>query len=156
MKVEYPSKQRPFPIRTVRWDGDGLQKSFSDATALDFSQEPSIVNQSDKDATDLNRIIARYKGEIAELPHKEGIYADVSSIGDFREVRERLRHFNDYFSDLPAQVREKFNNDPANLAESLNDPNQLDLLSELGIIKGAGGDPGSEKPLESPPASPTA
>jgi len=137
----------PWPIiqypHSPRYQGDDL----------DFTDEPVITNQSDKDSCDLNNIIRNYiRGNIT-LPPKEGIFADVSTLGDYREMRERLRTVGEYFDTLPAETREHFNNDPANMIDAMGDETRQEELQQLGLFDAAAPD---DAPGATPPPPPTA
>lgn len=115
---------------------------------VDFSKEPVITSQADAAACDINNILkAAARGEF-QLASAEPVYADVSQIGDFREVRERIRHFGEYFDTLPAETRELFQNDAANLAEALGDPERHGDLAQLGLFP-------DDAPGATPPPPPT-
>jgi len=115
---------------------------------IDFSNEQKITKDSFKDECDINNIIRRFlKG--GTLPDfVPGVYADVTQYGDFREVRERIRLADEYFDTLPAEIRERFNNDTASLLEAVADPNRKEELQQLGLF------PGDEIISDAPGATP--
>lgn len=93
------------------------------------------TRQAEKDACDINRIMARYE-KTGVLPQsvRELVYADVSSIGDYREVVDRVRMVESAFMQLPAEVRSRFENDPAAFLDFTSDPANRAELQEMGLI----------------------
>lgn len=78
------------------------------------------TRQQDKDACDVNLIMARYM-KTGLLPPVRSIpqYMDVSEIGDLRTTLERIREAEAFFRTLPATERERFNH---NVNEFLSAP----------------------------------
>lgn len=96
---------------------------------------PSLADQSQKNACDVNRIIARYKktGQITHTSKKQALYADLSEVTDLIGALEQVSKAADAFDALPAQLRKKLNNDPVNLLEYLADPNNDEEAIRYGI-----------------------
>jgi len=97
---------------------------------------PSRTVQSEKQSCDINFIVSQYR-KTGVLPHMAArmpTYADVSEVGDFRELVDRVEATKKWFAKLPAKVRAAFNNDPVELMDSIGDPSQQAKLEELGLI----------------------
>lgn len=99
---------------------DGSLRSYdaaavSDGTATRTGAE-SVVQQQFVDEVDVNSIVRRF-GMTREMPFgsAEGVFGDFTGLSDFDAVRAKVVDAEARFMRLPADVREKFGNDPANL-----------------------------------------
>lgn len=88
---------------------------LSDATALDTGNE-SMVQQSMKEEVDINTIMARF-GATGAMPAglAGGVFGDFSGIDGYEGAVEAIERANRGFMSLPAEVRERFKNDPSRL-----------------------------------------
>lgn len=101
--------------------------------------EEGRTRQADKDACDINKIVSRYEKTGVVPAIRQGWYADVSSIGDYTAVVNRVKEVERVFNQLPASMRANFDNEPSLFLDYLaNNPGGLD---ELGI---------KEEPSEAP------
>lgn len=148
-----------YPDRMVLAADDDLDGETRKYAESDVAGE-SKTRQADLDASDINKIVKRFERDgIVPLSNREGLYLDVSEVPDYREAIEQVRRADEYFMSLPASSRAMFNNDPAEFLDKVNDPTQLDLLVEAGVIPKdevkpvvpAAGDAGAAK---EPPSSP--
>jgi len=100
-------------------------------------KDPSKTDQSQKKATDVNEIVAKYKktGQITHIRENQGVYADVSNIPDLIGALEQVEKASLAFDSLPATLRKKLNNDPTQFIEYLKDPANNDEAIKLGLIK---------------------
>lgn len=120
-----------------------------DPPVVDCSNDPIITRESEKDACDINKIVARFDvtGMLPQVP-LEGLYLDVSDVGDYREAVERVRVAERFFAQLPAAVRTQFDNDPAGFLDFSSDPANRGQLEEWGLVEKA------QVPPVEPPAPP--
>jgi len=90
------------------------------------------TKQSFKDETDINVILKRAQksGTISHLAKHEGRYADFSNF-DFLNTQIMLAQGGQIFADLPVELRSEFNQSPAQFFKYVNDPANVDRLSEL-------------------------
>lgn len=74
----------------------------------------SKTKQSFRDECDITRIVNRFH-QTGQLPpsRKQPIFADVSAMGDYRDMIHRQRLGRALFSELSAEERAAFSNDPA-------------------------------------------
>jgi len=99
---------------------------------------PSKTQQQFAEAADVNYIMSRAQRGIAPtLTSKKGIYADLTGVGDYREMLEKTRRAGEAFNSLDPFLRAKFSNDPQKLLEFLSDPKNLEEAKSLGLVKGA-------------------
>jgi len=136
-------------MEVVRSDNDGLQWQFSELAATVRPEgEEQLVRQSEASQADINKIVARFeKSGILPLTGREGLYLDVSEVGDYHSALEQVRKAEEYFGSLPASSRAMFDNDPAEFLDRVNDPESLELLVEAGVIP-----KGEVRPIDPPKA----
>ncbi len=116
--------------------------------------EPSKTRQSELEMCDINKIVSRYK-HTGVLPanRNAGIYADVSEMGDYRTALEQVRSADTLFMQLPAATRTKFDNDAAKFLDFVSDPENMDDMIEMGLVKKAAPEV-PPVPIEEPPGDP--
>lgn len=116
------------------------------------SSQPSVTRQGFKDECDINVIMARYQatGVIDFVNKHEGSFADVSAI-DFQTAQETVARARSAFNDLPSSLRERFENDPAQFLEFVQDDKNRAEAMELGLLR-----PEAKLPPVPPPPAPPA
>lgn len=100
------------------------------------SEEPSLTQQQFKKDCDVNNIIAKYKktGSVTHIRNRvEGVYADLTNIPSYDEALQQIIHANNTFNELPALVRARFANDPQQLINFLQDPENVEESIKLGL-----------------------
>jgi len=102
--------------------------------------EKSETQQHLKEEVDVNHIVARalrtgILGDPLAIGRREGIFADVSAVGDFHSSLRRIDAAKEAFMELPADLRKRFNHDPANLLAFLADPANKEEAVKLGLVK---------------------
>lgn len=117
--------------------------------------EKTRTKQSEAAACDINTIMARYeKTGILPQVNAQPFYADVSELVDYRQVVEDVRRAEEYFMQLPADLRGEFGNDPAAFLEFVADPANVPQLEEMGLLESD--KKGSPEPVPVTPAEPPA
>lgn len=98
--------------------------------------KPSRTKQSMKEECDINGIMRRFEktGVITHNAKREAYFADVSEVPDFAQAIEVVRKAEEMFMTLPAKVRLKFENDPAQYVRFCADPANKDAMVELGLM----------------------
>ncbi|AXL14528.1 internal scaffolding protein [Microviridae sp.] len=106
----------------------------SDASGL-VCEEPTRAQQHHKDECDINVILERF-GRSGQLPVNaiSGTYGDFSGVHDYHTALNTLIAAESEFEALPAKLRARFNNEPSNLIEFLNDPKNKEQAIELGLV----------------------
>lgn len=105
--------------------------SMLDEPEKDYSD--GRTKQAFKDSTDINKILAKAaRGEsISHLQRHGAIYGDFTDVDDLLHAHERLERGKSIFAELPAEVRREFGNDLGAFFRFVNDPANVDRLSEL-------------------------
>lgn len=95
----------------------------------------SKTKQSFKDECDINRIMARYAatGTLDFVNRREAQFLDVSDI-DFQNAMQIVTQSREAFMTLPSIVRDRFNNDPAQLLGFLSDESNREEAVKLGLV----------------------
>lgn len=105
-------------------DGKG---GFKGRTKVQFKQD-----------CDINRIVARFK-KTGELPvagrMQKPLYGDFTSVGTFQESLNVVATAQAQFQLLPAKVRQRFGNDPAQFLAFCGDPKNMNEMIELGLAE---------------------
>lgn len=98
---------------------------------------PSRTLQASKDECDVNKILAKYKktGVISHLNKYEGKYDDVSDTVDYQTALNIVRESDEVFKSLPADVRSRFANNPAEFFEFVHDPKNIDEMVSMGLAR---------------------
>lgn len=91
------------------------------------------TEQCHKNMCDTNTIAKRLqRGEYYDPG--QGVYGDFTSGLDFQMCMDRIVDAQQDFDRLPAQLRKRFNNSPADLLNFLCDPENRDEGIKLGLI----------------------
>ncbi len=99
-------------------------------------EEPSLAQQHFKDECDINNILRQFNitGLLPESPLSPR-YGDFTGISDYHTALNRVIAAQDEFDALPAQIRARFANDPAQLIEFLENSDNRSEAEELGLIE---------------------
>lgn len=97
--------------------------------------EPTLTLQSAKDDCDLNLIVDRMIKTGEQLPAASiQDYGDFTGAEDYHTLMNKLIDAQDAFSTLDAPIRERFNNDPGQLFQFLNNENNRQEAINLGLL----------------------
>lgn len=141
--------------RLIRSAGDGLRVSVF-LTAEEMG--PSLTDESQAKALDLNDILRRYVAQGIEPEIGVGEFGDVSELGSYQDIQVRIAEVRGVFMSLRPEVREYFRNDPAVFADFVADPSRRDEGVRIGLYKAPEAEPpveaaqpkASERPAEGP------
>ena len=119
---------------------------------LDCTGDKIRTKQSFKKESDINNILKKFlkTGVISQsaINKRQATFADVSQIGDFADCHNRIVAAGAAFGTLPAAVRARFANTPAELLDFLSNPANRQEAIDLGII------PKPEELEQPPPETP--
>lgn len=101
-----------------------------------FEGEECITSQSARKETDLNYLMKRHK-RLSEIPFvkKNPMYGDFSTVGDYTQALETIKRSKEAFGQLSAEVQKRFNHNPAELLQFVNDINNKEEAIKLGLIE---------------------
>jgi len=137
-------KERKLPFLRTPYNYDA--DKVSDETGLSCP-EPTLAQQNFKDETDINYIVRQF-GLTGELPGKplSPQYGDFTGVLDYHSAVNAVLAAQDDFMELPAQMRSRFNNDPAQLIDFLSKDENRDEAIKLGLV--------AQKPISEPSETP--
>lgn len=119
----------------------------------------SRTKQSFKDECDINRILASYSktGVLEHMNKATGMYGELPTDIDYQSNMNAVIAAQEAFSGLPSEIRNRFENDPAQFLAFIHEPSNHDEMVELGLVAAPATDDPSfdEKPVKenSPPSS---
>ncbi|WNK13791.1 MAG: internal scaffolding protein [Microvirus sp.] len=107
--------------------------------------EPTLTQQSAKDETDINIIMERFgRGQALPDSFRAPTYGDFLGITDYHSAMNAVAQAGEAFDAMPAKLRSRFDNNPANLISFLSDPSNRVEAESLGLVQALPLD----KPLE--------
>lgn len=135
-------------------DRDAVEQAITDIGDLG----PSLTQQHFAKDADLNEIVHRFgitDGSIPPAPNDPRFYADYTNVVDLRGALDRTIQAVTAFQALPARLRNRFHNDPAELYDFVTDPVNAEESITLGLLKRQAtappGSPGIEEPQPADP-----
>lgn len=116
------------------YDRDYLDSKGNRIKLGTLNTEESQTQQSNKDDADINVIVSRFHktGQMPQL-QKPPMYGDFTDSVDFRACQEHIHMANQSFAELPAKIRKRFHNDPAEFIDFMNDADNADEMIKLGL-----------------------
>lgn len=99
-----------------------------------------LTEQAHKNETDMNYILKDYvkTGLIKHAKENEGKYDDIA-MQDFQDAMFVVAQANSMFEELPGEIRKRFQNDPAQFLGFVQNPDNIDQMKSMGILKGNDG-----------------
>ncbi len=115
----------------------------------------SRTKQSFRDESEINNIMARYMktGIVDHFSQFGSEYGFASSI-NFHEAMNVVTKADQMFDALPAELRRRFNGDPAEFLGFVQNPENQEELVELGLATKAVAEREPEVPVPAVPAAP--
>lgn len=147
-----------------QWADDEREQVERDIAAIDCqAADDGMTQQHFATDADINTIVKRFGiTDHSQLPAVTDprYYGDFSDAPSFREALHNLMDAQERFEQLPADLRKRFNHDPIDLYEWVNDPNNAEEAEQLGLLKRMEPTPAehakavAEKELSSSPPKP--
>lgn len=122
--------KKVFVRAPYNYDGDAV----SDETGFKC-EEPSLAQQNFKEECDINYIMERF-GVTGELPAgvRMPSYGDFSGIFDYHSAMNAVVQAQEAFNALPAELRARFDNDPAAFVDFCSDDANREEAVKLGLV----------------------
>lgn len=99
------------------------------------SEDKSLTNQADLVNSDINKIMARYeKTGLVMGTDRPPKFGDFSEVADYHAQLSAIRRVDAAFAALPAEVRNRFENDPAKLMAFIDNPANIKEAVKLGLF----------------------
>ncbi len=125
-----------------------VHSAFNRGPRVQFdSGKVSRTKQAFKRDVDINNIMRKYvkTGLIDHFSKHSGEYGFASGVV-FHEAMNIVTKAESMFADLPAAVRLRFENDPADFLEFVQNPANAEEMIELGLREPRGGEVAVEVP----------
>jgi len=106
---------------------------------ITFDPAEGETQQSFKDECDINRIVSQYvktgtwSGSLRP-PTRVPQFGDFSNVLEYQESMNKIIEAQEAFDSLPSRVRQRFQNDPAQLLAFLDDVSNQEEAIKLGLI----------------------
>jgi phage internal scaffolding protein len=94
------------------------------------------TEQHHKDKCDINKIIKKYDktGVITHVTKFEAKFGDMTGM-DFKTMQDKVAKAKSMFEAMPSEIRNRFDNNPADLLSFMENPDNRDKAIELGLIR---------------------
>lgn len=120
------------PHVAVNWDG-----MIPDPKTGELVKELSMTKQSFKDECDINNIVRRFEAgarlEDLGIHQRAGVFEDLPDSFDFQDAMNLVAQANAAFAALPADIRARFNNEPARFLEFTGNADNAEEMIKMGL-----------------------
>lgn len=111
-----------------------LRSSERKRVQTEMNPESDVQQHLANDA-DINTIMAKYRRTgVLPIVHCQPRYGDFSSGLSFHELLMKADRCRDEFDALPADIKKRFRQDPAELIDFLDDEKNRDEAIKMGLI----------------------
>lgn len=119
--------------------------------------EPTRTKQAFKEECDINTIVRRF-GITGQLPTgvRMPTYGDFTGLSNYHEALNAIAQANEAFDEMPAHVRARFHNNPAEFVDFCSNPDNHKEALKLGLLAPQAADLAAGANLATPPATPVA
>jgi phage internal scaffolding protein len=109
----------------------------NDASAIFFDSKDSKTRQEFASQCNINNIIKKYvkNGNNPFVISQDAKYGDFTNIPSHQDALDLVISAQNHFDQLPAKLRSRFNNDPAELLNFLSDVDNRKEAIELGLVQ---------------------
>lgn len=118
-------------------------------------EDESLTQQQFKADADINVLVRRFgitDGAIPPAVVDPAYFGDFSDEVDFRTALDRTRDAIERFEALPAELRNRFGNDPVALYSFVSDEKNAEEAVSLGLLKKRAPEASQAAPSATPPA----
>lgn len=104
-----------------------------DRVQRSFPEDEGRTQQSFKEQCDVNNILKRFQnGIVPEMRPAE--YGDFLDAPDFHAAQNSVIEAREAFEALPARLRKRFGNDPAEFLSFMDDPDNVPEMRAMGLL----------------------
>lgn len=99
-------------------------------------EESSRAKQSMSAECDINNIMDKYaaNGLVQHVNQHKGSYGELPGVIDYHDALNAVLSAKEAFSTLPSKIRSRFNNEPAEFLEFVNNEDNKSEMAQLGLI----------------------
>lgn len=97
----------------------------------------SKTHQSFKAECDVNNIMKRYErdGIMDHVNEHQGDYGDYTDVQDYQTSLDQVHAAQEAFATLPGNIRGRFENDPQQFLDFVDDPANLPEMEKMGLLQ---------------------
>ncbi|AXL14523.1 internal scaffolding protein [Microviridae sp.] len=101
----------------------------------DGNQAVGRTKQSMKEECDVNKLLVKHGIEHLLIAGREAkaFYGDFTEVNEFQESLNFVKEAERQFSELPSDIRKKFNNNAGDFFEFVTNPENSEELYDLGL-----------------------
>ena len=127
-----PEDQLQLPFVRNPYNYDTAKAGNEDAC---HCKEPTLTQQQFAEEADINTIVERFHltGEMPAVKEPPA-YGDFSGIFDFQTAMNAVRNAQESFDALPANIRARFHNQPAEFLEFVQNDENRPEAEKLGLV----------------------
>lgn len=98
-------------------------------------KDDTLTKQSFAEECDINTIVRRFNltGQLPEAVHMP-TYGDFEGVFDYKTAIDAIALANTAFMEMPADIRARFDNNPANFVDFCSDERNRDEALALGLL----------------------
>ncbi len=95
------------------------------------------TKQSFAEESNINLIMKKYEktGMLDHLNKYDGKYGNFIAAPDYHTAMNQIRSAGEMFMEIPASIRSKFDNDPAQFLKFAQDPENFEAMKKMGLAK---------------------
>jgi phage internal scaffolding protein len=138
MKKEYVNWQKEHVNKVYIMRPNGTLRVQTPVLRDEEGKPLSETQQQFKDSCDINKVMKQWRAT-GQNPHpnlRRGVFADLTEIpNDFQSMLNVVEDSKEAFASLPSQVRLRFNNNPQELLQFLQDPRNAHEAVSLGLME---------------------
>lgn len=118
---------------------------------FDVDKNPTLTQQQFQQECDINFIVKQNEatGFFSHVNNRQPQYGELPDVLDYQQSLDLVAQAQDTFMALGADIRARFNNDPARLLAFLGDASNAAEAIKLGLATPVKAEP--EKPTPTPP-----
>lgn len=118
----------------LRSGGNYDGERYSLKTGLSCEGSENRTKQEFRNETDINTILKRFN-VTGQLPTgvRMPSYGDFSGVQNFMDAANAIALARESFEEMPARVRERFQNDPAKFVDFCSNPDNLEECRKMGL-----------------------
>lgn len=104
---------------------------------ISFENSPSLAKQSMAKECDINNIISKFAktGILDHLNENNKTYGDFLNMPDYHTAQNQVLLAQQMFNELPAEIRSRFNNDPATFLNFAQDEENHPEMVKMGLLE---------------------
>lgn len=124
------------PVQIVKNGKIVTRRANGTKRVVTINDQPSRTQKQFRDKVNVNSIMAKYRktGLIDHVRQTPGVYTDLTRLPDYQTAMETVVRAQETFQTVPANIRLKFDNDPAKFIAFLDDDKNYDEAVKLGLI----------------------